>query len=134
MKPEANMSGGTQITGRSGAIVRGLAFGLAAVFAVAAGPSMADDLFGGLPAIDTVDLNAVTTIDRSIISTQEANLSSSQHDNSIEASGDGSSISTGAVAGNVIMNNRGITTSINNSGNNVSVNNATIVNVILDTK
>lgn len=58
---------------------------------------------------------------------QKANVDHTQ----ISVTGNGQ-VNTGQVSDNLIQNNSGLTTFLANTGNNVSVNNSTILNIFLN--
>ena len=103
---------------------------LAAGLAAGAGGAHADDLFGGLTPLPESALQknsgqGVTIEGNTFVSNTTSN-SGSIDDTFMKGQ-----FSNGAMSGNTITSNQGLTSVMMNSGNNVNFNNSFTVNVIM---
>ena len=101
------------------------------LLAMASG-ARADDPLSGFGTVGDGALGAANIgIRNSIVNLngvdQKANVDHTQ----ISVTGNGQ-VNTGQVSDNLVQNNSGLTTFLANTGNNVSVNNSTILNIFLN--
>jgi hypothetical protein len=102
---------------------------LAGVLLTPHAPACADDAFAGLTPMTSGALGGVAIQGNIFTSTTTSNRSN-QVGNVVGAD-HGGKVINGAIENNAIANNRGITTVMMNTGNNVAFNSATTVNIIL---
>ena len=98
-----------------------------AVFAQAA---WAGDSLDGLTPLSPASLGNVT-FKNNLFTIQDLKNDSTVTGNSVQAI-NGGRVTNGAITNNIVSNNHGITTVLQNTGNNVSFNNAMILNLILN--
>jgi hypothetical protein len=104
---------------------------LGAALCILAGASFADPLDTLVPVGEGALGATHIGIGQSVISLsgveQNANV-----DNTQIVVTDNGQANTGQIADNIVQNNSGLTTFLANTGNNVSVNNSTILNIFLN--
>lgn len=106
--------------------------GAGLVLLVMASGARADDPLSGFGTVGDGALGAANIgVSNSIVNLsgvdQKANVDHTQ----ISVAGHGQ-VNTGQISNNLIENNSGLTTFLANTGNNVSVNNSTILNIFLN--
>jgi hypothetical protein len=94
-----------------------------------AAPALAADPTAGLSPLSPGALGGVTVTGSNLVGSQ-ATANGTVRGNVVGADR-GGAVTNGGIAGNAVTGNRGVTSVMMNSGNNVSFNNATIVNVIV---
>lgn len=86
--------------------------------------------FGDMNMVEQTDLaNIATGVSQSQLMLNDVDNNADNHHNTI-AAGSGQ-INNGAISGNIVERNRGITAFMANTGNQVNFNNATILNVYM---
>lgn len=101
---------------------------IALLFGVVAAPQLASaETVGTLDTHELPQLSSMSTDDLSDVSggAEVANISSASIQSTVSQNSIGSIGTTGEINGNTVSNNSGITTLIANSGNQVSISQAT---------
>lgn len=105
---------------------------LGAALGALAATAFADDPLSGLSPVGEGALGATNIgIGQSVFSLSGVEQNANVDDTRIVVTDNGQA-NTGQIADNIIQNNSGLTTFLGNTGNNVSVNNSTILNIFLN--
>jgi hypothetical protein len=95
-------------------------------------PAAAEDVFGAFTPVGEGALGTANIgIAHSIVSLSGVQQSANVDHTKIVVTDNGQA-NTGQIADNLVQNNSGLTTFLANTGNNVSVNNSTILNIFLN--